>query len=479
VLSRKILNQYNVTMIRTRIAPSPTGEDIHIGNLYTALINWVFAKKNHGKFVVRIEDTDRIRLIEGAEKRILQSLEDYGIVPDESSIVGGAHGPYRQSERLPIYKKYAEELVESGKAYYCFCSKERLDMLRAQAQEKKQISKYDKYCFKNVKLEDAKERIKKGEKYVIRMHIPEGTEIAFDDLIRGTITFHSKDIDDQILLKSDGYPTYHLAVVVDDHLMEISHVIRAEEWISSTPKHIFLYNAFGWELPVFAHVPILRNPNRSKLSKRKNPVWASWYLDQGFLPEAVLNYLALMGWSHPKQKEIFSMEEFIREFELKDVSAVGPAFDVVKLEWMNGEYLRKLRIENLELRIQNYVGRDYDRTIITKTIPLIQERIKKLSDYLPLCEFFFKRPEKYELDLSEKKGLLKKIHLSLQEVREWKASQIGEIMQNLAKKEGVKNSEFFMVLRVAITGKKISPPLNESMEVLGKEECVERLKRII
>jgi len=230
---------------------------------------------------------------------------------------------------------------------------------------------------------------------------------------------------------------------------------------------------------VFAHVPILRNPNRSKLSKRKNPVWASWYLDQGFLPEAVLNYLALMGWSHPKQKEIFSMEEFIREFELKDVSAVGPAFDVVKLEWMNGEYLRKLRIENLELRIQNYVGRDYDRTIITKTIPLIQERIKKLSDYLPLCEFFFKRPEKYELDLSEKKGLLKKIHLSLQEVREWKASQIGEIMQNLAKKEGVKNSEFFMVLRVAITGKKISPPLNESMEVLGKEECVERLKRII
>lgn len=462
-------------MIRTRIAPSPTGEDIHIGNLYAALINWVFAKKNNGKFVVRIEDTDRTRLVEGAEARILKSLEAYGIIPDESPIIGGKYGPYRQSERLSLYKKYAEELVEKGAAYYCFCPKERLDALRSEQQSKKQISKYDKYCFTNVKLEEARERIKRGEKYVIRMSIPKNSEITFDDSIRGTITFHSKDIDDQVLIKSDGYPTYHLAVVVDDHLMEISHVIRAEEWISSTPKHIFLYHALGWKLPVFAHLPILRNPNRSKLSKRKNPVWASWYLEQGYLPEAVLNYLALMGWSHPKQKEIFSMEEFIQAFDLKDVSPAGPAFDPVKLEWMNGEYIRKMGIQNLEYRIQNFVGEKYNKTTIRKTIPLIQERIKKLSDYLPLCEFFFKKPEKYEMDLTGKKELLKKIHASLQGIKEWKASKIGEVMQNLAKKENIKTGEFFMILRVAIAGKKITPPLNESIEILGREEALSHL----
>ena len=226
-------------MIRTRIAPSPTGEDIHIGNLYAALINWVFAKKNNGKFIVRIEDTDRTRLVEGAEGRILKSLEAYGIIPDESPVKGGGFGPYRQSERLPVYKKYAEKLVEKGAAYYCFCPKERLDTLRSEQQAKKQVPKYDRYCFTNVKPQEAQERIKKGEKYVIRMRIPENSEITFDDFIRGTIIFRSKDIDDQVLLKSDGYPTYHLAVVVDDHLMEISHVIRAEEWISSTPNIFF------------------------------------------------------------------------------------------------------------------------------------------------------------------------------------------------------------------------------------------------
>ena len=261
--------------------------------------------------------------------------------------------------------------------------------------------------------------------------------------------------------------------------MKISHVIRAEEWLSSTPKHILLFEALGWPIPVFAHIPVLRNPDRSKLSKRKNPVWASWYLRQGFLPEAVLNYLALMGWSHPEQKEIFSLDEFVKVFDLKDVKSVGPAFDPVKLEWMNGEYLRKTQNSKLKTQIHKFLEKKYPEEIIEKTIPLIRERIKKLSDYLALCEFFFKKPERLEIDLSSKKAILSKMSDSLSTISDWKAEGIGRTMQDLARKEGVKTGEFFMTLRVVITGKKISPPLNESMEILEKKECLERLKKLI
>lgn len=452
-------------MVRTRIAPSPTGNDIHIGNLYTALINWTYAKKYKGQFFVRIEDTDRERYVEGAEQKILSTLRSFGLNYDEE--------PYKQSERLEIYQKHAKELVEKGHAYYCFCTKERLDEIRKKQIEEKKVPKYDRYCLYNEK--NPQERIDKGEKYVIRLKVPENKEIVFNDQIRGEIKFNSDLLDDQVLLKSDGFPTYHLAVVIDDHLMKITHVIRAEDWIPSTPKHILLYEAFGWELPVFAHVPLLRNPDHSKLSKRKNPVWASWYLEQGYLAEAILNYLSLMGWSHPEQKEIFDLNEFIEKFDLKDMQAVGPAFDVVKLEWMNGEYIRKMSVQNLESRIQNFIGNKYDKNIVKKTVPLIQERIKKLSDYLPLCEFFFKRPESYKIDLSAKKELLEKIHDELFQIQEWKADIIGDKMQDLAKRENIKTGEFFMTLRVAISGKKISPPLNESMEILGKEECLKRL----
>lgn len=455
-------------MIRTRIAPSPTGQDIHIGNLYTALINWAYAKKHRGKFIVRIEDTDRERLVAGAENRILTSLEKFGLFPDESPKTGGPYGPYRQSERLKLYKKHAEELVRKGFAYYCFCSKERLERLRKEQLAKKQVPKYDRHCFK----------VKSNLPYVIRLKMPENQEIVFDDLIRGKIKFNSNDLDDQVLLKSDGFPTYHLAVVVDDYLMKISHIIRAEEWISSTPKHILLYEAFSWEKPIFAHLPILRNPDRSKLSKRKNPVWASWYLEQGYLPYAVLNYLALMGWSHPQQKEIFDLDEFVSVFDLKDVKAVGPAFDPVKLEWMNGEYIRKTQNSKLKSQIYEFYQKKYSQDLIEKTIPLIKERIKKLSDYLPLCEFFFEKPKSYEVDFSHKKDLFKKIYLELGKITDWKADKIGEVMQILAKKQKIKTGEFFMILRVVITGKKISPPLNESMELLGKKECLNRLKKL-
>lgn len=462
-------------MIRTRIPPSPTGEDLHIGNLQTALINFAFARKNHGKFIVRIEDTDRQRLVEGSEAKILKTLKDYGLIYDEGPDKEGDFGPYRQSERLKIYKKYVEELIEKEAAYYCFCSKERLDEIRKQQIAKKKIPRYDKHC---LTLKNTEARIKNGESYVVRLNVPENKEVIFDDLLRGKITINTNETDDQVLLKSDGYPTYHLAVVIDDHLMEISHIIRGEEWISSTPKHILLYEVFGWTPPVFIHTSLLRNPDKSKLSKRKNPVGAHWYLDQGFLPEAVLNYLALLGWSHPEQKEIFDLEEFIRVFDLKDMQVVGPVFDIVKLEWMNGEYIRKLKIESLKLKILKYIGEKYSEDTVEKTIPLIQERIKKLSDYLPLCEFFFESPKKYEIDLSDKKNILKKTCESLSSLKNWTADVLGETMQDVAKELGVKNSEYFMIMRVAITGKKISPPLNESMEILGKEECLKRLETI-
>lgn len=464
-------------MIRTRIAPSPTGEDIHIGNLYTALINWTVARKNNGKFIVRIEDTDRTRYVEGAEQKILNSLEQYGLKNDEGTNTGGEYGPYRQSERLELYKKHALELVEKGHAYFCFCSKERLDELRKEMIANKQVPKYDKHCL-SLSKEEIEANLENEVDHVIRLNVPKNKDIVFNDLIRGDITINSDQIDDQVLLKSDGFPTYHLAVVIDDVAMKISHIIRAEEWISSTPKHVLLYEAFGWEKPIFAHLPILRNPDKSKLSKRKNPVWASWYLEQGYLPEAVLNYLALMGWSHPEQKEIFTIEEFIKTFELKDISPVGPAFDKVKLEWMNGMYIRALSIEALYEKIMEFIGTDYDAETVKKTVPLIQERIKTLGEYLGICGFFFEAPTQYEIPMKEYDKVLEKVAETLEGLKDWTAQSIGDAMVALAAEVGMKNGPFFAMLRVAITGTKISPPLNESMELLGKEECIKRIRAV-
>lgn len=463
--------------VRVRIAPSPTGSDLHIGNVYTALLNFVFARKNNGKFIIRIEDTDRTRLIRDAENKILASLKWFNLVYDEGPDIGGPFAPYRQSERLQIYKKFALTLIEKSHAYYCFCDSKRLEQIRLRQQELHKPTLYDGTCRKLNPLVASKRAI--SEKFVIRLKVPKSGVTAFHDLIRGEISFENKLIDDQILLKSDGFPTYHLAVVIDDHLMEISHIIRAEEWISSTPKHILIYKSFGWKLPVFAHGPILRNPDKSKLSKRKNPVWASWYRQQGFLPEAILNYLALMGWSHPDGKDIFSIEEFIDKFRLQDLKPVGPAFDIRKLEWLNGEYIRQTQNPRLKTQIYDHLEKKFSATLIGKTVPLVKERIKKLSDYLPLCRFFFEEPKENEIDLSTKKTLFKEITQSLEKVDNWQADKIGRTMQNLAKKLNINNSEFFMVLRVAVSGQKITPPLNESMELLGKEKVLARIKSAI
>ncbi|MFA6017132.1 MAG: glutamate--tRNA ligase [Patescibacteria group bacterium] len=467
-------------MVRTRIAPSPTGSDVHVGSVATALMNYAWAKKNNGQFIIRIEDTDRTRIVEGGEAQMLATLKRIGLIADESPVVGGPYIPYRQSERLDIYKKYAEELVAKGKAYYCICSPERLTKMRGEQQAKKLVPRYDRLCLANQK-EIIKQIKEQNISHVIRLLIPEG-QIKFNDVVRGEIVIDSKNIDDQVLLKSDGFPTYHLGVVVDDHLMKVTHVIRGEEWLPSTPKHVILYQAFGWELPVFAHISLLRNPDKSKLSKRKNPVWTSYYLDQGIFPEALLNYLAQMGWSHPEGKDIFSLDEYIKVFDIKDIQKTSPVFDPVKLEWMNGTYIRKYPVSSIKYEVLEFYKNkkiNIDEKTVEKTIPLIQERIKKLSDYLPLCEFFFKAPEKYEVDITNKKEFFGKVSQELEKVTDWKALVIGDSLVNLAKKLEIKNSQFFADMRMVITGKKVSPPLNESMEILGKDECLTRIKKLM
>ncbi len=464
-------------MVRTRIAPSPTGYP-HIGTIYQALFDFAFAKRFAGQFVVRIEDTDRNRLVEDAEKKIFEALDWFGLTENESPRKKGRFGPYRQSQRLETYKKYALELIKKGHAYYCFCTKERLEEVRKIMQAEGKIPMYDKHC-RNISKGEAEKKISQSIPWVVRLKVPENEKIIVTDGIRGKIVFESAVIDDQVLLKSDGFPTYHLAVVVDDHLMEITHAVRGEEWISSFPKHFLLYKYFGWKAPTYFHTPLLRNPDKSKLSKRHGHTNVVWYQNQGYLPEAILNFLALMGWSHPQQKEVFSMDEFIRLFDLKDLKPIAPIFDLTKLDWMNGEYIRKSQISKLKSQISKFVGTGYSTDIIEKTILLIRERMKKLSDYLFLCEFFFQRPKKYEVDISAKKEVLKKMQDELSKVKKWKAELIGEHMVKLADTLKIQKGEYFMTLRVAIAGKKITPPLNESMEILGKDECLARLKKLI
>ena len=460
-------------IVRTRIAPSPTGLDLHIGNAYTALINYVFAKKNNGQFIIRIEDTDQTRLVEGSEERILSSLAWLGILHDEGPDCGGPHTPYRQSDRLPEYKKCAEELVTKGHAYYCFCSSERLEQMRKSQEVNHKPPMYDGLC-KTIASDEAKKRVASGEKYVIRLNVPDEGMVTFTDLIRGEISFENKLIDDQVLLKSDGFPTYHLGVVVDDHLMDITHVIRGEEWISSTPKQILLFQFFGWDMPAFAHVSVLRNPDRSKLSKRKNPVWVSDYRAKGFLPEAMKNYMATMAWSYPG-KELFTVDEMIEKFEIIDIQTTAPIFDQEKLRWMNGEYIRKMDENELIANIRAFdatVPKDSDE-LMKKILPLVKERMKTLSEFETLADFFFVRPVKFEREL--KKDLLTIAKDALISSSKWEHDAMEKAIRDASEKAGTKARDVFMELRIAITGKSVGPPLLESLEILGKEETLARL----
>ncbi len=459
--------------VRTRIAPSPTGIDLHIGNAYTALINYVVAAKAGGQFIIRIEDTDRSRLVEGSEERILSSLDWLGIPHAEGPDVGGPYAPYRQSERLADYRTYAEQLVGKGRAYYCFCTPERLEEMRKKQEADHKPPMYDGLC-KSLDPQEAKHKVQAGERHVIRMNVPDEGITTFTDLIRGEVSFENALIDDQVLLKSDGFPTYHLGVVVDDHVMKISHIIRGEEWIPSTPKHILLYEFFGWDVPNIAHVSVLRNPDRSKLSKRKNPVWVSDYRAKGYLPEAIRNYLASMAWSYPDGRDIFSLSEMIDVFDISQLKTSAPIFDVEKLRWMNGEYIRKMNDTELMKSLYAFdAGIPKEDKKLMRIIPLVKERMKTLAEFWSLASFFFERPTAFERETGNE--LIHSATAALESC-DWTHEAMEQAIRSEAGKNGQKARDVFMDLRVKVTGKTVGPPLLESLEILGKDETLSRLR---
>jgi glutamyl-tRNA synthetase len=472
----------NKKTVRTRIAPSPTGL-MHIGTAYMALFNYAFAKKQGGNFIVRIEDTDRQRFVEGAEQVIFDGLKWLGIPHTEGADLGGPHAPYRQSENLPLYKKYAEELIEKGHAYYCFCSAEELDEMRKAQQGRKELPHYDRRC-RLISVEDAKKRVVVGEKHVIRMKIPDHEVISWEDAIRGHVEINSDVVDDQVLMKSDGFPTYHLGVIVDDHRMEITHVMRGEEWISSTPKHILLYRFFGWEQPVFAHLPLLRNPDKSKMSKRKNDVSVPSYREKGYLPEALRNYLCLMGWSHPQEKDVFDLDEFVREMSLERIQTTGPIFDINKLNWMNGKYIREVLSEDeLIAALNPFMPADLSAEMLKKVLPLVKDRLVTLKDIESLTEFFYRDivVEKEMLigkksSMDEAKKFLEAAIAEFSKVEDWSAKSMETAFLALVDGNGWNRGAFFMTVRVVVTGRTATPPLFETVEVLGKDVTLKRLQ---
>ena len=469
--------------MRTRIAPSPTG-DPHVGTGYIALFNYCLAQKMGGEFILRIEDTDQVRSTKASEESILSSLKWMGLSWAEGPDVGGPYGPYRQSERSQIYKKHCEILIEKGHAFRCFCTAERLSNLRKQQREEKAFLGYDGHCL-SISKEDSIER-SKNESFVVRLEVPrEGTCIV-EDHFRDPIEFEWSTVDMQVLMKSDGLPTYHLANVVDDHLMKITHVMRGEEWINSAPKHLLLYQYFGWEAPKLLHLPLLRNPDKSKLSKRKNPTSISYYKRAGFLPEALINYLGMMAFSMPEEKEKFTLSEMVDAFDLERISLGGPVFDVDKLTWLNGRYIREdLDTVAFAKRIQEWaLNEDY----LMKIAPLVQQRVNTLGDLGFLSAFFFANqvdPSIEQLKASTKKEdevLLRIFQFGLwrlEALKSWKSEDIQATFKTLADDMELKIRDVVKPYFVAISGASNSTPLFDSMEVLGSDLSRVRIRKAI
>lgn len=471
--------------VRVRIAPSPTG-DPHVGTAYMALFNLIFAKHFNGKFILRIEDTDRTRSRPEYEQNIYTSLKWAGIAWDEGPDVGGPFGPYRQSERFEIYKKHAYELVRQGKAYKCFCTAKELDEMRAhQAKIGSSKQGYDRRC-RALTSQEIEEKEAAGLPYVIRLAMPLDGECVYEDAIKGRITSPWSDVDDQVLLKSDGYPTYHLANVVDDHIMEITHVIRGDEWMSSTPKHVYLYEAFGWQPPVFMHMPLLLGKDGKKLSKRKNPTSIFFYRDSGYLPEAFRNFLTLMGYSMPGDREIYSLSEIIQEFDPKRIGVSGAVFDVQKLDWINQQYLiNNIPATQLWERLKGWMFGD---AFMQRLMPLCHERIKTFGDFMEVCDFFFINHLKYRLEYFDVKGLsaeqrsliLQAIIWHMDEQENWGSSGIQQASREVSEIFGVHHKKVIMPLLFAsLMGKTQGPPLFDSAELLGKDRVRARLLKAI
>ncbi len=494
----------NNSKIRLRLAPSPTGF-LHIGNLRTALFSYLIAKKLGAQFILRIEDTDQKREVEGAVESLVKILDWVGINFDEGPHLGGDYGPYIQSERLSLYQKYAEELIEKGEAYYCFCTAERLDKMRAEQEAQKMAPRYDRACH-DLSLEEARKKIAAGEKYVIRQKMPLSGEVKVYDEMRGEIVFKAAELDDQVLLKSDGFPTYQLASVVDDHLMEITHVTRGAEWLPSYPKNILLYQSLGWTAPKFFHFPLILNKGGGKLSKRQGDVFVEDYRSKGYLPEAIINFCALLGWHPDGDKETLNFSEIIENFSIKNLGISPAVFDLDKLDFYNGYYIRQKNDQELTKLclpyLEKYVEKinDHEFKIIAceevvsliyleQVIALSKDRMKKLSDIVELSEFFFKEKLDYEASiLVWKKSTAPEAKNKLQELKQllentekenWSKLKLEEIIVSYIKEKEGKNGDYLWPLRVALTGREASPSPFEVAEVLGKKESLARIEQAI
>ncbi|WP_309569980.1 glutamate--tRNA ligase [Deinococcus sp.] len=466
----------------TRIAPSPTG-DPHVGTAYIGLFNFTVARQAGGTFILRIEDTDRGRYVADSETRIFQMMQWLGLTPDESPLQGGPNGPYRQSERFDLYGDYARQLVASGHAYPAFETPEELSALREAAQAAGHVIAVPSRDLDPVA---AQARMDAGEAAVIRLKVPRDGETVVNDVLRDPIHFQNAEIDDKVLLKADGFPTYHLANVVDDRLMGVTHVIRAEEWITSTPIHILLYRAFGWPEPVWAHMPLLRNADKSKISKRKNPTSVEWYQQQGFLPEAMLNFLATMGWTHPDGVEIFDLAEFQRVFRLQDVTLGGPVFDQAKLRWYNGKYLREVLSEDeVARRLHAFLASqkstlpldDYFRAVTTLMIP----RMEVFNDFMDKTEYFWSEDyavtEKAQAAIDGARELLPDLAARLKNLPTFDAESVGGLFRAFAEERGLKLGKVMPPVRAAVAGTMESPDLPNLLATLGRERVVARLMR--
>ena len=494
--------------VRVRIAPSPTG-DPHVGTAYIGLFNYAFAKHNQGDFLLRIEDTDRTRFSGDSEQQIFDAMKWLGLNYDEGPDVGGDKGPYRQSERFHIYKEYAEKLVENGEAYYCFCTPERLQKLRDRQVAMKQAPGYDGHC-RNLTAEEVKSKLEAGEAYVIRLRMPYEGETIVKDELRGNIIFENSKIDDQVLLKSDGFPTYHLANIVDDYLMGITHVIRAEEWIASTPKHIQLYRAFGWEEPKWYHMPLLRNADKTKISKRKNPVSLNYYREEGYLREGLLNFLALMGWSLGGDKEIFTLDEMIENFSFDRISLGGPVFDLVKLGWVNNHHMRLKNIDELtKLALPYYIAKGYykDENLseieynkLKRIVEITREGAQTLKELPELSSIYFE--DEFELPIIDE-TMNKKERKSIEKLKSSLETEIGKksialfvekiskqnediseekaktILTELQEELGEGPGAVIMPLRAVVTGKARGADLYTVISIIGKKRTLDRVARFI
>lgn len=473
--------------IRVRFAPSPTGY-LHIGGLRTALYDFLFARSVGGKFILRIEDTDRNRLVEDAAEKLISALERMGIELDEGPGIGGDFGPYVQSERLELYHREAQRLLDSGNAYRCFCSAERLSQMREQQQQKGEFVKYDRHCL-SLSEDEVQERLGRGEQHVVRLKMPDERVFAFTDLIRGSVEMDAAQSDDQVIIKSDGFPTYHLAAVIDDHYMEISHVIRGEEWLSSTPKHIWLNECLGWEAPLWVHLPLILNQDRSKLSKRMNDVSVDSYLERGYFKEAIINFIALLGWHSADDQEIYSLEELCKVFSLERVNKAGAVFDLTKLDWMNGIYMRSLDPQEVFNRALPYftaAGYSLESGATSlKMIEIARERCTLLPELVDYCKIFLSRPElspeKQELLGNEDSRKVLQYFLALFDNPDegFGSLELADLPKAAMQELGIKGKQFFTPLRLALIRQEHGPDLPSIWEILGKAETVSRLREAL